>query len=272
MLDTHAHLNFPPLLEKVDEIVKNSKKAGVKGVIVASSNLEDSKISVELSSKYPDLLFASVGVHPQNVVSVSDKLVKLDQLVQSSLTTVVAIGETGLDFSDAPHQSVQGSVQKELFLGQIKIAQKYNLPLIIHARQANDEAMEILSSFKGVRLATDAHRGFSKATPYEACSGVFHCYSGGKKRISKILALPGAWYFGFDGNLTYEDGLREVIKLIPVERIIIETDSPFLTPVPHRGEINTPIYLPLIQQKINEIFGRDLTAQILQNSKNLFKI
>lgn len=255
MIDTHAHLNFPALLGKIDEVVEKSKKVGLTGIVVASSNLQDSEISVGLAKKYSGFLYASVGIHPQNILTVS-QLVQLDQLVKSNRDVIVAIGETGLDFSEAPHQLVRGkakpSGQEELFLGQIKLTQKYGLPLIVHAREANDEIIEILSN--------------------EALRGVFHCYSGGKKRISKILDLPGTWFFGFDGNLTYDEGLQQIIKLIPEERIVVETDSPFLAPLPHRGEINTPVYLPLIQQKINEIFGRDLTSQILKNSQNLFKI
>lgn len=248
MIDTHCHLNFPALLGKIDEVVEKSKEAGLTGIVVASSNLQDSKVSVNLAKKYPGFLYASVGIHPQ---AVSSQLVQLDKLVKSN-PGVVAIGETGLDFNEG-----KTAGQEELFLGQIKLAQKYNLTLIVHAREANDEIIGILSSFQ---------------RPYEAFRGVFHCYSGGKKRIQKILDLPGLWFFGFDGNLTYDDGLQQIIKLIPQDRIVIETDSPYLAPLPHRGETNSPVNLPLIQQKINEIFGKDLTTQILQNSQKLFKI
>lgn len=264
MIDTHCHLNFPPLLEKINEIVEKSKKVGLTGIVVASSDLEDSKISVELASEYSNFLYASVGIHPQNTdtenkFSINDQLVQLDKLVKLNRDVIVSIGETGLDFSE---EKTTG--QEELFLGQIKLALKYSLPVIIHARDATDEVVGILKKFPN--SYTRAYK-----IGHSLC-GVFHCYSGGKKRIQKILDLPGEWFFGFDGNLTYDEGLQQVIKLIPVDRIVIETDSPYLTPLPYRGQENSPVNLPLIQQKINEIFGKDLTAQILQNSKKLFRI
>ena len=264
MYDTHAHLNFPQLRDKIDQIVEESQKAGINGIIIASSNLGDSKAAVEMAQKYPGFLYASVGIHPQKTdpksrISIQDQLLELKKLLQQMSRTqhpspIVAIGETGLDFSPAPPNEEERLKQDQqaLFQGQISLAQQYNLPLIIHARQAVDEVISILQG-----LALQAR-------------GVFHCYAGGKKRIQKILDLPGKWYFGFDGNITYDEGLQNIVKLIPEDRIIIETDSPFLTPTPYRGEINTPVYLPLIQKKINEVFGKDLTEQIKENTVRIF--
>lgn len=271
MIDTHAHLNFQPLLEKIGEVVEKSKEAGLTGIVVASSNLEDSKISVALAKKNPGFLYSSVGIHPQktdpqNFDSVHSQLIQLDKLVQANRDVIVAIGETGLDFSPAPpgEKDRDKKEQEKLFLGQIELASEYNLPLIIHARETVDELIEMLERFPN--SYTRVHGiGYSPR-------GVFHCYSGGKKRIQKILNLPEKWFFGFDGNLTYEEGLQNIIKLIPEDRIVIETDSPFLAPVPHRGQTNTPAYLPLIQHKINEIFDEDLTSVIDANSRRLFKI
>lgn len=260
MIDTHAHLNFPQLTKIIDQVVSESKAAGVTNIIIASSNLEDSKIAIELAQEYPGFLFASVGIHPhktdpENKATIKEQLRKLDLLITSNLSQVIAIGETGLDFSPAPpdEKDRPREGQKELFLGQINLAKKFNLSIIIHAREAIDEVINIITNISEVNF-----------------SGTFHCYAGGKKRISKILNLPNNWYFGFDGNLTYDEGLQKIIQLIPPERLLIETDSPFLAPVPHRGEVNTPAYLPLIQQKINDILGKDLTKQIEENSRRLF--
>jgi TatD DNase family protein len=259
MYDTHAHLNFPELSDQIEEIVEKSKAVGVNGIIIASSNLEDSQKSIELAKKYPGFLYASVGIHPQktdpeNKMSIEEQLKSLEDIILESKrsSAIVAIGETGLDFSEAPpgEENRTKEDQETLFKGQISLAQKYQLPLAIHAREAVDETIEILSAL--------THQG------------VFHCYAGGKKRIPKILNLPGEWYFGFDGNLTYDEGLQNTVKLIPENRIIIETDSPYLTPIPHRGETNTPVYLPLIQEKINAVLGKDLTKQIEENTKALF--
>lgn len=259
MYDTHAHLNFPQLRDKIDQIVQESKKVGLKGIIIGSSNLADSKEAVALAQKYPGFLYASVGIHPQktdpeNRLSVEEQLSALKTLITDNRSLITVVGETGLDFSEAPpgEKNRTKEDQYALFKGQIALAQKFNLPLAVHAREAVDEAIEVLSAA--------SHRG------------VMHCYAGGKKRVPRVLALPGEWYFGFDGNLTYDTGLQNTLKLIPEDRIIIETDSPYLTPIPHRGETNTPVFLPLIQEKINEVTGKDLTKQIEENTRKLFGI
>jgi TatD DNase family protein len=264
MIDTHAHLNFPSLLEQIEKVVAESKKAGVTGIIIAGSSIKDSTCAIELAQKYPGYLFASVGIHPQktdpeNQMTIEKQIQSLENLILDAkrfpLNPLVALGETGLDFSEAPpgEETRPKEEQVALFQGHIKLARKYNLPLIIHAREAVDEVLSTLSNLSDLR-------------------GTFHCYAGGRKRISKILSGAEGWYFGFDGNLTYDEGLQAVLRLVPQERILIETDSPFLAPVPHRGETNTPAYLPLVQEKINEIFGRDLTKQIVKNSQKIFNL
>jgi TatD DNase family protein len=262
MIDTHAHLNFPPLFSKAEEVVKKSEKAGLRGIVIASSNLADSKKAVDLAKKWPGFLFAAVGIHPQktdpeNEDSIAQQIKVLDDLIVKNRDSIFAVGETGLDFTPAPEGEEDRTIeeQRQLFLEQLALSQKYHLPVIIHARQTNDEIIEIINHLAGKML-----------------TGVFHCYTGGKKRIERICRLPGLWYFGFDGNLTYDQGLQTIIQLIPKERILLETDAPFLAPVPYRGQENFPYYLPLIQQKINEIFGQDLTGQILANSAKLLKL
>lgn len=282
MIDTHAHLNFPQLLGQIDQVVEQSKKAGLTGVIIASSNVEDSKKAIELAEKYTGFLWASVGIHPQktdpkNKNSIKKQLFQLAQLLRprgvvgmtprGRSTSVVAIGETGMDFSQAPpgEENRSQQEQQELFLGQIKLVLKHSLPLIVHAREANDQVIEILSGIEN----------FSRNSPGADLKGVFHCYSGGKKRVQKVLDLPGEWYFGVDGNLSYDQGLQNVLKLIPKDRLVLETDAPFLPPEPHRGEINTPAYLPLIFKKVAEIWDESLkkTDQVIsKNTKRLFEL
>lgn len=261
MIDTHAHLS-KRLCDVSGGVIQKIKESKIK-VVLAASNLTDSRENIELSKEHSGALFAAVGIHPQNTepefeMSVSEQLILLDSLVKINNNIVVAIGECGLDYSPAPPEERDRSKdeQNDLFRGQINIAIKYNKPLIIHARKAVDETIEILKEYKDL-------------------SGVFHCYAGGKKRINKILELGEGWFFGFDGNLTYEDGLVEVVKNIPQDRLLVETDSPFLTPAPFRGETNNPTNIKYIYKKIAEIWGKNIEEtekRIDENANLLFKL
>lgn len=263
MIDTHAHLNFPRLLASVEETIEKSKQVGLVGIIVVSSSLEDSRKSVELVRQYSGFLWSCVGIHPQKTdpetkASIKNQLKELDTLIENNKNIVVAVGECGLDFSSVPAGEEERSIedQKELFLGQIELAQKHNLPLVVHARKATDEVIEIIRSVNDKDLC-----------------GVFHCYSGGRKRVVKVLELAGEWYFGVDGNITYELGLQNVIAKIPHNRLLLETDAPSLAPEPHRGELCTPTFLPLIAKSVAEVWGvgvEEVDKQTTENAIRLF--
>lgn len=238
MIDTHAHL------ERLCDIEK-----GLTKIILAGASLDSSKNNLILGEKYPNILLASVGVHPQEI---NDSPFELKKLIEENHEKIVAIGECGMDFSS----EYDRDWQEKVFRIQIKLAQKYDLPLIIHARKAVDETVEILKEYKDL-------------------SGVFHCYAGGIKRIKKVLDLGENWYFGIDGNLTYELGLVDVVKNIPKDRLIIETDSPYLTPEPFRGQENNPNNVIYIYKKVAEIWEKSFeeTEKIIdENAKRLFKI
>lgn len=237
MIDTHAHIDST--LCDIDGGVLNA-------VILSGANLETSKNNLLLAEKY-SILYPAVGIHPTEL---ADDINLLEVLVK--YPNVIAIGECGLEFIG----DFDKEKQEEYFRKQIELSLKYNKPLIIHARKAMEETIQILSEYKDLR-------------------GVIHCYSGGKKRIKKVLELPGEWYFGVDGNLTYEVGLEEVVKAIPHERLLAETDSPLLTPEPFRGQENKPEYVRYVYQKIADIWGGsfETTENILDdNAKKLFGI
>ena len=260
MIDTHAHLDI--LCDADKEIDK---------IILAGARIDDSKNNLILGKKYPEKLLITVGIHPQEI---NDSPAELKEIVKKNYKDIVAIGECGLDFSEISNkaadsfarlhrlcrrhcgQAVLAAMQEKIFRDQIELAQKYKLPLIIHARKAVDEVIEILKEYKDL-------------------SGVFHCYAGGNKRIKRIIDLGPNWYFGIDGNVTYEEGLVDVVKNIPEDRLILETDSPYLTPVPFRGEINSPKNMLYIYKKVAEIWNKSFeeTEKIIdENAKRLFKI
>ncbi len=221
---------------------------GLKFVVLSGTNLKDSKNNIKLSKSNKRLL-AAVGIHPQEKTSnIKLQTSKLEELLVEN-KNIVAVGECGLDFSNE-HDKRQ---QEILFRAQICLALKYKKPLIVHSRKAMDETIEILKSYKNL-------------------TGVIHCYTGGIKRIKNV---PESFYFGIDGNVTYEDGLVEVVKNIPKDRLVLETDSPELTPIPHRFEKNCPEYVKFIYQKVAEIWGMSFaeTEKIIdENAKKLFSI
>jgi TatD DNase family protein len=261
MIDTHAHIS-KRFCDTAEEVLTKIKDEKMK-VILAASNIEDSEDNIAITKENKNIIFAALGIHPQNTdpessLSIKEQLDTLGDLAKNNLNNIVAIGECGLDYSPAPPEDADRSKdeQEVLFRGQIDLAIKYKLPLIIHARKAVDEVIEILKEYKNL-------------------SGVFHCYSGGKKRIQKILELGENWFFGIDGNLTYEDGLVEIVKLIPKDRLLLETDSPYLTPVPYRGQINNPTNVKYIYQKVAEIWDKnfnDTEKVIDSNANRLFKL
>lgn len=238
MIDTHAH--FDSTFCDIDGEVF------LEAIILAGSSIKASKNNLLLAKKYPRL-YPAVGIHPQNT---NDSINLLEELAKNP--KVIAIGECGLEFMG----DFDKKKQELYFRKQIELAGKYKKPLIIHARKAVDEVTQILGEYKNLR-------------------GVIHCYTGGKKRVKKVLELPGEWYFGMDGNLTYEIGLEEVVKSIPHDRLLAETDSPLLTPEPFRGQENKPEYVKYVYQKIADIWGESFeeTEKILDgNAKRLFGI
>lgn len=231
MIDTHAHLSTR--FEQEVDLIK------LEFVVLSASCYQDSIDNLELAKNNKKLL-PSIGIHP------TEEKADLEKLMCKE---VVAIGECGLEFTDG----VDKQKQIDLFDYQIKLAIKYNKPLIVHSRKASDETIEILRK-------------------HPAAKGVIHCYTGGKKRISKV---PENFYFGIDGNVTYEVGLEEVVKNIPKDRLVLETDTPFLAPIPYRGETNKPEWVEFTYKKVAEIWGMSFeeTEKIVDaNAKRLFQI
>lgn len=251
MIDSHAHMSA--------RVGGQKSEIGIGGVVLAGSSIEDSLENIELA-KNNSKIWAAVGIHPQptddDKRTVLEQIDILDKLAEAE--RVVAIGETGLDFTTPPPPWAERPREEMelIFNRQIEIAIKHEKALIIHTRKAFEETLEILRNYKNLR-------------------GVIHCYTGGKKRIAKVIELSNEFYFGIDGNITYEVGLDEVVKNIPKDRLVAETDSPFLTPIPHRGEINEPNNVKFVYQKIADIWEMSFeeTEKILdENVRRLYKI
>jgi len=254
MFDSHCHLNDEQLLLRVEEEISSAKKEGVKAMIVIGWDLPSSKKAVELAHRYEGI-YAAVGFHPENLDDVSDDALKeIEELAHDA--KVVAIGEIGLDYHWFKEESHR-SKQKEWFIKQIDLANKVGLPISIHGREASGDILEILK----------AH------TPIH--SGVLHCYSGSVETMRELEKL--GMYFGFDGPITYKNAVtpKECVKECPIDRLLVETDSPYLPPVPHRGETNSPKYIPLIVRAMAELKGvyeTLLRQKLWNNFERLFRV
>lgn len=237
MIDVHCHLNLHSFDEDFDAVAKRAFEGGVRIIVNTGTSIPSSRKAVELAHKYENM-YAIVGVHPHHADKtdiefegeISENwLEDIERIAKDS--KVIGIGEIGLDYhSYKSNGVVDKNVQRDAFISQIKLAHKLGLPLQIHNRHAGEDVVEILKE----------HKNLLKEVP-----GMFHCFAATKEVLKDVLDM--GFYIGFDGNITYKGlapretvALSDLAKETPIDRIFIETDSPFLTPVPLRGERNEP--------------------------------
>lgn len=264
MIDVHCHLNFHAYEKDVDEVIKKAIEDNVEKIINVGTSIESSQRAIELAQKYKNL-HAIVGIHPHHSDKVTENFMgELETLARNK--KVVAIGEIGLDyFSYKSNGVVEPKVQKKIFEQQIELSIKLGLPLQIHNRQAGLDIINILKHYK---------------SELRNLPGMFHCMSGDIEFIKKVLDI--GFYVGFDGNITYEGiakgettPLIELVKYAPIDRIVTETDSPFLTPVPYRGMRNLPSYVIIVGEFVAKIKGvttEEVEEKTTQNAKEIFGI
>lgn len=261
MIDVHCHLNFKAFTDDYDLVIKRALEKGVKRIINVGTSLESSEWAVRLADQYEEL-YAIVGIHPHHADKVQhDWIRKLEKI--ATHPKVIAIGEIGMDFySYKSNGIVDPTLQEEVFVRQIELAHKLSLPLQIHNRQAGEKVIEIL----------ETHAKLLQNPP-----GMFHCFAASKEVLTKALEMGFA--IGFDGNSTYPGlapgetvELSELAKLTPLERIVTETDSPYLTPIPHRGTRNEPSYVIIVGEFLADIKGVSLADFETQTEKNAYTI
>lgn len=264
MIDVHCHLNFHAFEKDVDEVIKKALNDGVTEIINVGTKLDSSQKAVKLAKVYENL-YAIVGVHPHHADKLeSDWLDKLEDLGKNP--KVIAIGEIGMDyFRYKSNDIVDPQFQKEVFIKQIELSYKLKLPLQIHNRHAGKDILDILLN----------HKSYLLNPP-----GMFHCMSGDIDLLKKVLDL--GFYVGFDGNITYkglapgeDTDLKDLVKYTPLGRIVTETDSPFLTPVPKRGSRNIPSYVILVGREIADIKSlsfQKVEEYTTENAKTIFKL
>ncbi len=274
MVDVHCHLNFHSFEKDYDEVIKRAFDKGVKKIINVGTKIDSSKKAIELAQKYDDL-YAIVGIHPHHADKLEGNwLEELEKLVlrskiplrETKNPKVIGIGEIGIDYYKyKSNDIVDPKLQKEVFAKQIELSLKLKLPLQIHNRHAGKDILEILYAYKNELLDPP---------------GMFHCMSGNIDLLKKVLDL--GFYIGFDGNITYdglapgeETLLTDLVEKTPLDRILTETDSPFLTPIPYRGRRNEPSYVIIVEQfiaKTKGISSEIISQKITQNVHRLFNI
>ena len=252
--DSHCHLNFPELSSRLTDILADMAKANVTRAICISTTLEEFPAVHALATEHREL-WATVGVHPDNE-GVQEPTLD-DLLTRSSLPRVVGIGETGLDYYRLGDRSVADMVwQQDRYRVHIEAARQTDLPLVIHTRSASDDTLAILRSSGGFESAA------GQALP--VARGVFHCFT--ETLAVARAALDLGFYISLSGILTFKSAteLREVAAYVPLDRLLIETDSPYLAPVPHRGKTNTPALVPFVAAQIAATKGvpLDQVAQV----------
>ena len=253
MIDTHCHINDKAFNEDVEGYIKDANAQGVTHFICVGYDLKSSIKAVNLSKKY-SCIYAAVGIHPSELVKMnSNDFNEIEKLISNE--KVIAVGEIGLDYywEKDPAKKEQ---QKEYFIRFINLANKYNLPIIIHSRDATNDTYEIVKN----NLVT---RG-----------GIVHCYAAGKDYVDRYIKL--GFYFGIGGTVTFKNAVnvKEAVKIIPLEKLLLETDAPYLAPVPFRGTTNHSKYIPYIVDTIASLknTSKQEICDITDNNfKKLFK-
>jgi TatD DNase family protein len=233
LIDTHAHLDHERFKDDVDQVIERAKLAQVQSIITVGADLASSRQAVEFARRYPDVI-ATVGVHPHDADSVSDSVLN-EIAILAQDEGVVAIGEIGLDYH---YDFSPRDVQRRVFAIQISLARELELPIVVHVREAYQDVMSIL-----------------KSEHAEDVGGIVHCFSGDREVAKDCLDM--GFYISVGGILTFANSqeLREIIRGLPMDRILLETDAPYLTPVPYRGKRNEPAYLVHVAEALANLKG-----------------
>ncbi|HTY20679.1 MAG TPA: TatD family hydrolase, partial [Geobacteraceae bacterium] len=254
LIDSHAHIYGREFHNDFEEMLERASKAGVSHIVVPGGDLETSREACELAGRFPQI-YSAIGVHPHDAERVSDKCFAIIREMAETNPKVVAIGEIGLDFyrDRSPRED-----QERVFRRFIRLGRELDLPLIIHDRDAHDRVMKILREEKG-----------------DEAGGVLHCFSGDLKMARECVEM--GFYISIPGTVTYpaNEQLREVVRGVKIENLLLETDSPYLAPVPFRGKRNEPAHVRLVAEKVAELKGlsvEDVGRITSLNTRQLFRI
>ncbi|MBU1912700.1 MAG: TatD family hydrolase [Candidatus Omnitrophica bacterium] len=253
LIDTHCHLDFKDFNDDFEAVLKRSIDSGIKFIINVGSSLEGTARSLKIAQEN-DFIYAAIGIHPHEADKVSENDFKIFARLLKK-PKVVAIGEIGLDY----YRNISSMEnQKKLFTRLLETAKGASLPLIIHNRDSHEDMIGILKNIMGNSL-----------------NGVMHCFSGDEKFLKTCLDM--GFFISFTCNITYKNAgkLREIVKLVPMDRLLLETDAPFLAPQDFRGKRNEPMYVRYVAEEISKIKGlsfEEVAMATTNNAQRLFRI
>ncbi len=250
LIDSHAHVDFPQFDDDRDAVIDRARAMGLVALVNIGTNVSTSRASVRLAERY-DFIYSAVGIHPHDADTVTpETLDDLRALAQHP--EVVAIGEIGLDYyrDYSPRPA-----QRQAFRDQLALASELDLPVVIHSRDAHDDVLTILSDWEG--------------------TGVLHTYAAGPERLDQVIDM--GFFIGISGPVTYSKAkqLRNVASVVPLDRLLIETDCPYLTPEPHRGKRNEPAYVKFVAEAVAQARGdsiQQVAEATTENTRRLFGI
>lgn len=252
MIDTHAHLYVEEFGEDVCEVLERAKAVGLSKIFLPNINRESLVPMMALCKSRPDFLYPMMGLHPTDVTSDYREVLDGMEAMLETDHSFIAVGEVGLDlYWDTTYKKEQ----EDAFARQVEWAVKYHLPLMIHTRNAQAGMLRIL----------DAYR-------HESLTGVFHCFSGTEEESRQLLAYEG-FLLGINGVVTFKKStLSEVLRQVPLARIVLETDSPYLAPVPHRGKRNESSYLIHVASRLADIYQMPVEEIVATTDKNVLRV
>lgn len=249
LVDSHCHLNFPEFEQDIAQVIENARAHNIKYMLTVNTRISESLAVQKIADSFPNI-FCSVGVHPHDSKNYNNAELIEQLKTNTTHPKVIAIGETGLDYY---YNKSDTEAQINCFNMHLTVGTELNLPIIIHTRNADEDTLSCLDAYPNTR-------------------GVFHCFSGSKEFAKQ--GLDRGLYISFSGIITFKNAseLREIVQLVPLDRILVETDSPFLAPVPHRGKRNEPAFTYFVAKLVAELKNISLEEVSEATTKNFFDL
>lgn len=260
MIDTHCHIDEEAFDADREEVIARQQQSGVEAMIVPGVNAASINTVLDVCHAHPDYCYPALGLHPEDVkADWQEQLAIVEQAIRAHKDELVAIGEIGLDYY---WDKTYKTEQQEVLRRQLLLARELDLPVILHNREATEDILSIVKEIVNGKC------------PNGKCFGVFHCFNGSRETVEEILKM--GFYIGIGGVLTFKNSkLAEKLDVVPMDRLLLETDAPYMAPVPHRGERNESRFMIHVAERLAQVYNCTLETVIMatnSNAKQLFKI